>query len=181
MNQPGLFVYYDQIKILRSLNDDQFGKIIRAQAAYSEFGEITDFSGDGQMQMAFEIAKNKTDLFQANSKLISEQQKLRAYLSKKRDSETEKLINYLLAQSKRYKNADQFKSDFSNEYKRLNELLTGQVKETGYELPDGFEPDYIPPENDDGAYVPTSEETEEMMRSYHEGLHEGVAGIIKRF
>ena len=184
MNQPGYFVYYDQMVILMSvLSYEQIGEIMVAQYKYSKNGEITDFSSDGKMQMAFEIVKNKTDLFQANSNLKSEQQRLRALKSKKRDSETEGLIDYLLTQSKRYKNADQFKSDFSNEYKRLNELLTGQVqvKETGYELPDGFEPDpdFIPPEpsEDDEPYIPSSEEQEEVMRSYHEGI----AGIIKRF
>ena len=164
MNQPGFYVYYDQIDILSSLDDEQFGRIIRAQCGYARDGEITDFSGDGQMQMAFEVVKNKTDLFLVSSNLISEQQRLRAFKSKKRDSKTEELIDYLLTQSKRYKNADQFKSDFSNEYKRLNELLTGQVKETGYELPDDFEPDFIPPENDE-PYTPTDEEQAEMMRS----------------
>lgn len=79
MNQPGFYVYYDQIDILSSLNDEQFGRIIRAQAEYSRNGEITDFSGDGQMQMAFEVVKNKTDLFMANSSLISEQQRLRLW------------------------------------------------------------------------------------------------------
>lgn len=183
MRLPGFFVYDDQMVILISaLSYEQIGKIMVAQYKYSKNGEITDFSSDGKMQMAFEVVKNKTDLFQASSKLKSEQQRLRALKSKKRDSETEGLIDYLLTQSKRYKNADEFRADFSNEYKRLNELLTGQVRETGYELPTDFEPDFIPPENeDDGMYVPSSEEQEEVMRSYHEGLHEGIAGIIKRF